>query len=191
MTKKTRDTGVTTKAKQKESKIVYSILSVGIIGMIGVVIFFTTSQDEQPVPASARLNNYAFVKNGELTFLSEHREVLASIDIQIAETESQRMVGLMYRDFLGVNQGMLFLFPVEEEQSFWMKNTRIPLDIIFVNAKMEIVKIHHTTKPFSEEGYPSERVAMYVVETNGGYTEKNNIHEGCIVSWKRANPTNR
>jgi len=194
MTKKTHEAGVTTKAKKKESKFVYSILSVGIIGMIGLIIFFTKSQDGQPAPASTashRLNDYTFVKNGELTFSSEHREMLASIDIQIAETESQRMVGLMYRDSLGMNQGMLFLFPVEEEQSFWMKNTRIPLDIIYVNAKMEIVKIQHNTQPFSEGSYPSERAAMYVIETNGGYTEKNNIHEGCLVSWKRVEPTNR
>jgi uncharacterized membrane protein (UPF0127 family) len=83
------------------------------------------------------------------------------------------------------DQGMLFIFPYETEQSFWMKNTVLSLDIIFVNANFEIVKIHHNTTPFSEQSYSSEKPAQYVVEVNAGYSNKLGLTEGDKIFFRR------
>ena len=83
------------------------------------------------------------------------------------------------------NHGMLFIFPYEAEQSFWMKNTVIALDMIFVNSKLEIVKIHHNTTPFSEQSYSSGKPAEYVVEVNAGYSNRMGIKEGDKIIWTR------
>ncbi len=67
---------------------------------------------------------------------------------------------LMYRKSMDDTKGMLFIFQKEEPQSFWMKNTVIPLDIMFVNSKKEIVKIFKNTIPFSENSLPSENLQL-------------------------------
>lgn len=127
---------------------------------------------------------FDFKKEGELTFQSADGKFISKIDIEIADDMVERAVGLMYRESLGHNQGMLFIFPTEEYQSFWMRNTMIPLDIIFVNKKMEIVTIHKNTTPFSEKSYPSTEPSIYVVEVNAGYTEKFDIKEGDKINWR-------
>lgn len=125
-----------------------------------------------------------FKKEGELEFVGKNnKELIRKIDIEIAENDDERMQGLMYRRSMDDLKGMLFVFQREEPQSFWMKNTVIPLDIIYVNSKMEIVKIFKNTVPFSEKSLPSEKPATYVVEVTGGYTDKYGIKEGDLISF--------
>lgn len=126
-----------------------------------------------------------FVKQGQVFFQDKDRKLINSIDVEIAETDETRHRGLMFRDKMEQNQGMLFIFNAEEPQGFYMKNTLIPLDIIFVNAKKEIIKIYKNTTPLSEEDLPSIKPTLYVVEVNGGYCDKNGIKEGCFIDWKR------
>lgn len=128
---------------------------------------------------------YSFVKEGELVFTKADEKEISKIDIEIADSDEQRTTGLMFRTSMSENQGMLFIFPYETEQSFWMKNTVLPLDMIFVNANNEIVKIHHNTTPFSEESYASGKPAIYVVEVNAGYSNKLGIKEGDKIIWKK------
>lgn len=125
-----------------------------------------------------------FKKEGELEFLRKNqKEPVRKIDVELAENDDERSQGLMYRRSMDDLKGMLFIFPQEEPQSFWMKNTVIPLDIIYVNSKMEIVKIFKNTVPFSEKSLPSEKPATYVVEVIGGYTDKYGIKEGDLISY--------
>lgn len=84
----------------------------------------------------------------------------------------------MYRKDLPEFHGMLFLFPREEVQSFWMKNTPLPLDIIFINSAYEIVNIARNTIPFSERLLPSGRPAQFVLEVNGGFCQRHGIEVG-------------
>ena len=79
---------------------------------------------------------------------------------------------------------MLFIFPHEEMQSFWMRNTFIPLDILFVNANYEIVTIHRDTETTSDQSYPSTEKAQYVVEVNAGYCDKYMIKEGDRIVFR-------
>jgi uncharacterized membrane protein (UPF0127 family) len=126
---------------------------------------------------------YMFKKQGELRFLTPKQDFIAGIDIELAQNESQRQLGLMYRDTMAENQGMLFIFDNEEVRSFWMKNTILSLDMVFVNALNEIVTIHKYTTPYSEETYESTKPAKYVIELNAGYTDKRKISVGDRVSW--------
>lgn len=125
-----------------------------------------------------------FKKEGELEFLRKNqKEPVRKIDVELAENRDEILQGLMYRRSMDDSKGMLFIFEQEEPQSFWMKNTVIPLDIIYVNSKMEIVKIFKNTVPFSEKSLPSEKPATYVVEVIGGYTDKYGIREGDLISF--------
>jgi uncharacterized protein len=129
--------------------------------------------------------SFSFVKQGELIFLNSKGDTITKIDIEIADNDEKRSTGLMYRDKMDESQGMLFLFDTEEPQSFWMKNTILPLDIIFVNAKMEIVKIQKNAEPFSEKSLPSIKPAQYVVEVNAGYCERHGVKEGDKIAWRK------
>jgi uncharacterized membrane protein (UPF0127 family) len=126
-----------------------------------------------------------FKKQGEVSFQDTMKNLITKIDVEIAETDDTRHLGLMYRENMQENQGMLFIFPDEDFESFYMKNTIIPLDIIFINAKKQIVKIHKNTVPYSEKSLPSLKPSMYVVEVNAGFTDKYKIKEGEFIDWRR------
>ena len=89
----------------------------------------------------------------------------------------------MNRNEMKENQGMLFIFDTQKFQSFWMRNTLISLDMIFVNNQKRIVTIHKGTKILAETSYPSSEPAMYVVEVIAGYTDKHNIQVGDKIDW--------
>ncbi len=99
--------------------------------------------------------------------------------VEIANNDQERSVGLMYREHLDENKGMLFTYPDENIRSFWMKNTLIPLDMIFINKNFEIVDIHQA-EPCPKEGEcPSYGAkAQYILEVNKGFSQKNNISVG-------------
>ncbi|MCS6926052.1 MAG: DUF192 domain-containing protein [Candidatus Binatia bacterium] len=101
-----------------------------------------------------------------------------SVTVEIADSPAKRSFGLMYRKELPELHGMLFLFPREEVQSFWMKNTPLSLDIIFISSALEIVHIAHNTTPFSEHPLPSGRPAQFVLEVNGGFCRRHGIQVG-------------
>lgn len=92
--------------------------------------------------------------------------------------------GLMFRESLDRNTGMLFVFPDSAKRSFWMKNTLIPLDILFIDADKKIVTIHAGVMPcttLSCPRYTSTMSARYVLEVNAGFVEQYGIHEGDAV----------
>lgn len=125
-----------------------------------------------------------FRKDGELRFINEKsNKVITSIDIEVADDNAEREQGLMYRDTMAENAGMLFLMGEEEIQSFWMKNTIISLDILYVDSDRRIVSIHKNCTPYSLEQIPSVKPALYVVEVNAGYTGKHSIKVGDMISF--------
>ena len=121
----------------------------------------------------------AFRNDGELVFVDSSSETQTFyIEIEVASTDFERALGLMYRAKMDEDQGMLFLFPREQEQSFYMRNTLIPLDIIYVNSKMKIIDIYKNTNPLDETSLPSAAAAQYVIEINGGLCDKYGIKIG-------------
>ena len=102
---------------------------------------------------------------------------LIKVHIEIADDNNKRMNGLMFRENLDKNSGMLFVFDDEDYQTFWMKNTLIPLDIIFISKDMEIVDIIYAN-PCKENPcrlYSSSKPAKYVLEVNSNFTIRNSI----------------
>jgi len=102
------------------------------------------------------------------------------INVEIADNFEERAKGLMFREFLDENAGMLFIFEQEDYLSFWMKNTLIPLDMIFISEDFEIVDIKHAT-PCKQDpcvSYKTISPAKYVLEVNGNFTLRNNIEIG-------------
>jgi uncharacterized membrane protein (UPF0127 family) len=126
---------------------------------------------------------YMFKKEGELTFTDSLGTVKTKIDIEIANSEFDRQLGLMFRKHMEDKDGMLFIFTSEEMQSFWMRNTYIPLDMIFVNSAKKIVTIHRNTQTLSDQSYPSAAPAIYVIEVNGGFCSSHNINEGDRIEF--------
>jgi len=91
--------------------------------------------------------------------------------VDIADTQQKQSLGLMFRDSMPPEQGMLFIFPNEALRSFWMKNTRIPLDIMYFDKDLKMVSISADTPPCRVSrcpSYPSTGPAMYVLELNAG-----------------------
>ncbi len=130
-----------------------------------------------------------FRKDGTLTFIRADGRPIVTIDIEIAETDSARQRGLMQRPSLPPRSGMLFLFDREEPQSFWMANTPLSLDIIFVDADSQIVDIHKYARPFSTDVIASAAPAKFVVEVPAGFTDQYGILEGDRIRWRRLPPS--
>ena len=107
-------------------------------------------------------------------------EIVHSYRLEVADTPSSRTIGLMYRKSLPKDRGMLFVFPKSEKRSFWMKNTYISLDIIFLDSNHRIVSIAQNTIPLSTEHVYSAKPAKYVVELVAGETKRRGIKPG----WK-------
>jgi uncharacterized membrane protein (UPF0127 family) len=143
----------------------------------------STPVAEQQVETS---NGIAFKKEGTLAFVSKSgADTIRRIDIQLAQTDQQREDGLMYRKSMTDDQGMLFIFPDMEERSFWMKNTYISLDIMYIDDKMEIVSIQKYATPLSEQSLPSFKKAQYVLEVNGGFADKYHIAYGDKIAFTK------
>lgn len=114
-----------------------------------------------------------FTKEGTLSiFNTENDSLKVELDIEIADTDFDVQTGLMYRNSMKNTQGMLFIFEDERERFFYMKNTRIPLDIIYINANKAIVSFQKNAKPFDESSLPSEAPAKYVLEVNAGLVDE-------------------
>lgn len=120
--------------------------------------------------------------DGTLNF-SRGGESLGTIEIEIADTDSSRTRGLMQRVAIPDDWGMLFVFPNEEERGFWMANTPMALDLIFIDADSTIINVTRYVQPMSAETIPSEGPAQFVLEVEAGYSDSVGIVEGDAVSW--------
>lgn len=125
-----------------------------------------------------------FTKEGELKIHKQDSSVV-DLEIELAETEYETSTGLMYRKDMQQDRGMLFLFENEQIHSFYMKNTEFSLDIIYINKDWKIASIAKEAQPFNEESLPSQVPVQYVLEVNGGMSEKWNVREGDSISWKK------
>lgn len=104
--------------------------------------------------------------------------------VEIADDEPERQQGLMYRTSLRPDHGMLFEWTVPAERAFWMKNTYIPLDIIYIGANGRIISIAAMTRPFDETPVPSKGAALGVLEIAGGRAAELGIEIGDQVRHK-------
>jgi uncharacterized protein len=151
-------------------------------------LLFSLYTPKRNKPSNKQSSSYSkpapsFRKDGRLLIILTDNPVPILLEIEIADNEEERMRGLMDRQNLPDNAGMLFVFQNEEPRSFWMKNTYISLDIIYINSNKEIVSIQKYTQPKSTYSIPSEKPAMYVLEVNAGYSDKNGINPGDKIDF--------
>lgn len=104
------------------------------------------------------------------------------VRVEIADDDAERRRGLMHRDSLPEDEGMLFVYPEEQTLSFWMRETVIPLDIAFVDRRGYIVDIQQMD-PHTEELHESSSPAMYALELNRGWFEEHGVEEGDRVRF--------
>lgn len=102
----------------------------------------------------------------------------AQIRLEIASTEPQREVGLMYRTSLPANAGMLFVFAKPGHQVFWMHNTEISLDMIFAGPNGRVIGVIADAKPYSDRQLSVDGLSQYVVEVNAGFCSRHGIKAG-------------
>lgn len=173
------------KLKKKEK-----VTLIGFVLLILIVILILNLSDNNAEQAATTTayetvkDEPLFVREGELFFLKQESEdTLKHIIIEIADNDEERNQGLMYRSAMADSLGMLFIFDEEKEQSFWMKNTIMTLDIMYANAQGEILTMYKYTTPYSEAPIPSYQKAQYVVEVAGGFTDRYNIQIGDKISF--------
>lgn len=107
------------------------------------------------------------------------------VEVELARTPAQREKGLMFRKKLNPYQGMLFLFDTQEVQSFWMKNTYIPLDMIFIDEAMTVVGVVENAAPLTLTSRRVEAPSRYVLEVRGGFAATHGIGPGTRVKLER------
>jgi uncharacterized protein len=110
------------------------------------------------------------------------------VKVEIAADDERRAQGLMYRDRLDPGHGMLFLFPNDNVLAFWMKNTRIPLDMIFLDSNRRIVGIVESAPPCKFDPCPSygpNAIARYVLEVAGGQAKAHGLKAGDVLTFEK------
>ena len=109
------------------------------------------------------------------------------VKVEIAAEPERRAEGLMFRDHLAPGTGMLFLFPQDDYLAFWMKNTRIPLDMVFMDAQHRIVGVEENVPPCKFDPCPSygpDGMSRYVLEVSGGVTKQHNLKAGDVLRFE-------
>jgi uncharacterized protein len=174
----------TTEPVKKKPILLFIIIAVILVGVFALVFHFMRSDEPVRTNGVAGFNPAEGIRgDAELSFTDVANTVLAKLRVEIAQEPEKRQQGLMGRTKIGEFEGMLFIFENDDERSFWMANTPLSLDIIFVNSNKEVVSIQKNAQPYSEESLPSSKPAMYVVEVNGGFCERHGISEGAIIRW--------
>ena len=136
-----------------------------IILLFALFLTFTGCSNHSPI---SNKNTYEVKINDKTSYA------------EVAFTQKARTIGLMFRDALDKDHGMLFIYPQEQSLSFWMKNTKIPLSIAFINSKEVIIQIE-SMAPYSLMSHTSKEKVKYALEMEQGWFEKNRIKVGSKV----------
>ena len=177
-------------AKNRKQQLIVGLMIVALVAMFlpNILPSFHGGKRARNFIPSKKMNTMPepkFTKEGTLSFVSgETGETIRTIDMEKADNDMERQFGLMYRKSMPDSEGMLFLFNKAEPQSFWMHNTYISLDILFVDANRHILNIHKNAKTLSDKPLPSDGNAQYVVEVIGGFCDKYGVKPGDIIKWQ-------
>ncbi|MBZ9651317.1 DUF192 domain-containing protein [Psychroflexus montanilacus] len=122
---------------------------------------------------------FEFKKDTLLRFIQDEDTLDTAFEIELAESDYEKETGLMHRKEMKDNQGMLFIYTSEATRpSFYMKNTFLPLDLIYFDKNMKIVDFNLNTMPLSEELISSEIPSLFVLEVKAGVVEKFDLKKG-------------
>lgn len=146
----------------------------------------TSTNDRKDAGRSeVRPSGPQFKKEGELWLVKASGDTIRKLDIEIADIESERTIGLMHRRSMPDTQGMLFIFEQEEPRSFWMRNTLMGLDIMYIKEDGTIESIAKYCVPKSEKSIPSRGPALYVLEVVEGFADIHGVAAGDRMEFIR------
>jgi len=150
-----------------------------------ILLIGASCTDKEPVSTTQQASPKGRQLNYERTvqFLQLDGQVVTEIQVAVVDTEQERNMGLMDVYDMPMDRGMLFIFDRMAPLSFWMANTPLSLDILFLDADKRIVTIHANTPPFSEQNFESTGMAMYAVEVNAGFCLQHDIRVGMKVAF--------
>jgi uncharacterized membrane protein (UPF0127 family) len=151
-----------------------------------VLLLALACAQRSPAPTPATTTSAAPVAGAPRIILPDN----AVISVEVASDDATREQGLMYRDHLDGDRGMIFLFTQAGEYPFWMKNTLIPLDMIWMDAQHRIVHISRDVQPCKADpcpNYPPNAQAMSVLELAGGVAAKHQLAEGNVLRFEGMN----
>ncbi|MFT3922511.1 MAG: DUF192 domain-containing protein [Myxococcales bacterium] len=101
-----------------------------------------------------------------------------TVKVEVAATDQQRQMGLMFREQMGELEGMLFIFPTERHNSFWMRNTLLPLDMFFIDSDWTVVGVVENAEPLTESPREVAGMSQYVLEVNAGFAKRQGFGAG-------------
>ncbi len=154
---------------------------VKLTSILLLIVIFACKNDK---PKTVKPIEIGFEKEAELYFL-KNRDTIQTIDIEFAKSDYEQQTGLMHRSSMEMNHGMLFIYNDERPRpTFYMKNTQIPLDLIYINADKEVVEINKNAKPYDENPIRAEQPAQYVLEVNAGFVDKFAISDSLTIDFK-------
>lgn len=153
-------------------------LAVSVLGLgaAGCTKPSATAQDTAATQAPARAS--------EVVFHSPSGGSPWHVKVELARTQDELTRGLMFRDKLGSDEGMLFLFPRPEIRRFWMRNTHIPLDMVFLDSSRVVVGIEENAVPLDETSRGPDTPAQYVVEVRGGLARQHGLGVGARAEFR-------
>jgi uncharacterized membrane protein (UPF0127 family) len=178
---------VANKKKSKKGLIIAMVVFLALIVYILKPILFDSKKSIPTSTDKTITMEPQFVKEGTLIFQNTEKDTIKQVEIEIADNDQRRTQGMMYRTSMSYDRAMLFIMEYERNQSFWMRNTKMSLDIIYINANKEIVTVYRHTQPYSVSPIPSFKKAKYVVETSAGFCDKFGIEEGNNIEFARIN----
>ena len=144
-------------------------------------------EPEATPEAPARPTSIPFQIDGTLSFLRDG-DTLQTIQIEVADTDSTRARGLMEREEIPPDTGMLFVFPAARQQAFYMANTPRSLDIQFYGPDSTLLNVAENTRPYTLDNVFSEGDAQFVVEVPAGYTRRLGLVPGDRITWSLDRP---
>ena len=163
----------------------------------------TADVDARPEPSTPRAVSPSGSRDAPPRLDLEHGVVVVVTDsgeqrfrVEVAIKDNERQRGLMYRDHLDDDEGMVFVFERQQHLSFWMKNTWIPLDMLFIDDDLKVVGIVENAEPLTLSGRGVDGSSRFVLELKGGTSSSLGLHAGQSVRfegidaalWKKGSP---
>lgn len=166
--------------KNRHSSVKKLLLGVWVVSAMG----YTSCKNESKHVSTT--SQILFKKEGELSlYRTSSDSLIKTLDIEIADNDYETQTGLMYRNSMETNQGMLFIFKDSRPRYFYMKNTSIPLDLIYIDENRKIVSTQLNAKPMTEATLPSNANAQYVLEINAGLFDQWHLKVGDSIAFTR------
>jgi uncharacterized membrane protein (UPF0127 family) len=156
--------------------MLFRLLSVLLL--VGLALGCTPEESESD-------NDELSFQEGTLAFVQPNGDTLRAIDIEIADSDDERERGLMRQRSLGYERGMLFIFDTVDKGGMWMRNTPLPLDIVFVAPDSQVINITRRTTPFSDENIKPDAPRKFVVEVRAGFADRFGLTDSTRVRWTR------